>query len=40
MIHYSSEVTIARPPRAVYEALLDPDLYPQWTLRGRQRGAA
>ena len=31
MIRYSSEVTIARPPRAVYEALLDPDLYPEWT---------
>jgi uncharacterized protein YndB with AHSA1/START domain len=31
MIHYSSEVTIARPPHAVYEALLDPDLYPRWT---------
>jgi uncharacterized protein YndB with AHSA1/START domain len=31
MIHYSSQVTIARPPRAVFEALLDPELYPQWT---------
>jgi uncharacterized protein YndB with AHSA1/START domain len=31
MIHYSSEVTIDRPPHVVYEALLDPDLYPQWT---------
>jgi uncharacterized protein YndB with AHSA1/START domain len=31
MIHYSSEVTIARPPRAVFEALLDPELYPRWT---------
>lgn len=31
MIRYSSEVTIARPPRAVYEALLDGDLYPKWT---------
>ena len=31
MIHYSSEVTIARPPHAVYEALLDPGLYPKWT---------
>jgi uncharacterized protein YndB with AHSA1/START domain len=31
MIHYSSEVTIARPPRAVFEALLDPELYPKWT---------
>ena len=31
MISYSSEVTIARPPHAVYESLLDPDLYSQWT---------
>lgn len=31
MIRYSSDVTIARPPHAVYEALLDPDLYPKWT---------
>ena len=31
MIRYSSEVTIDRPPHAVYEALLDPELYPQWT---------
>jgi len=31
MIHYSSEVTISRPPHAVYEALLDPDLYSKWT---------
>ena len=31
MIRYSSEVTIARPPRAVYEALLDPARYEQWT---------
>lgn len=31
MIRYSSEVTIARPPRAVYEALLDPERYEQWT---------
>ena len=31
MIRYSSEVTIARPPHAVYEALLDPGLYPRWT---------
>jgi uncharacterized protein YndB with AHSA1/START domain len=31
MIDYSSEVTIARPPHAVYEALLDPALYPKWT---------
>ena len=31
MIHYSSQVTIARPAHAVYEALLDPELYAQWT---------
>jgi uncharacterized protein YndB with AHSA1/START domain len=31
MISYSSEVTIHCPPRAVYEALLDPALYNQWT---------
>jgi uncharacterized protein YndB with AHSA1/START domain len=31
MIRYSSEVTIGRPPRAVFEALLDPALYPRWT---------
>jgi uncharacterized protein YndB with AHSA1/START domain len=31
MIHYSSDVTIDRPPHAVYEALLDPDLYSKWT---------
>ena len=31
MIRYSSEVTIARPPRAVFEALLDPERYAQWT---------
>ena len=31
MIHYSSDVTIARPPHAVYEAFLDPDLYSKWT---------
>lgn len=31
MIRYSSEVTIERPPHEVFEALLDPDLYPQWT---------
>jgi uncharacterized protein YndB with AHSA1/START domain len=31
MLHYSSEVSIARSPHAVYEALLDPALYPQWT---------
>ena len=31
MIKYSSEVTIDRPPQAVYEALLDPGLYSRWT---------
>lgn len=31
MIRYSSEVTIDRPPQAVYEALLDPERYAQWT---------
>lgn len=31
MISYSSEVTIARPPHAVHEALLNPALYPKWT---------
>ena len=31
MIGYTSEVAIARPPHAVYEALLDPERYPQWT---------
>lgn len=31
MIRYSSEVTIDRPPRAVFEALLDPDRYAKWT---------
>jgi uncharacterized protein YndB with AHSA1/START domain len=31
MISYSSDVTIARPPHAVYEALLDPALYSKWT---------
>jgi uncharacterized protein YndB with AHSA1/START domain len=31
MIRYSSEVTIDRPPRAVYEALLDPARYGEWT---------
>jgi len=31
MIRYSSEVTIARPPHEVCEALLDPERYPQWT---------
>ena len=31
MIHYSSMVTIKRPPRDVFAALLDPDRYSQWT---------
>lgn len=31
MIRYSSEVTIDRPPHVVFEALLDPALYGQWT---------
>jgi uncharacterized protein YndB with AHSA1/START domain len=31
VIHDSSEVTIDRPPREVYEALLDPGRYAQWT---------
>ncbi len=31
MIRYSSDVTIARPPHVVYEALLDPETYPKWT---------
>ena len=31
MISYSSTATIERPPRAVYDALLDMDRYPQWT---------
>jgi len=31
MIRYSSQATIARPPRDVYAALLDPDRYGQWT---------
>jgi uncharacterized protein YndB with AHSA1/START domain len=31
MIRYSSEVTIDRPPRAVFEALLDPERYAKWT---------
>lgn len=31
MIRYSSEVTINRPPSVVFQALLDPNLYAQWT---------
>jgi len=31
MIRYSSEVTIDRPPSAVFEALLDPGLSAEWT---------
>jgi uncharacterized protein YndB with AHSA1/START domain len=31
MIHYSSIVTIKRPPGDVYAALLDPERYAQWT---------
>jgi uncharacterized protein YndB with AHSA1/START domain len=31
MIKYSSDVTIERSPDAVYQALLDPTLYPRWT---------
>ena len=31
MIRYSSEVTIERPPHEVFEALLDPARYGQWT---------
>jgi uncharacterized protein YndB with AHSA1/START domain len=31
MIRYSSEVTIARPPHEVFDALLDPARYAQWT---------
>ena len=31
MIRYSSEVTINRPPSVVFEALLDADLFAQWT---------
>ena len=31
MIRYSSEVTIARPPAEVLDALLDPARYAQWT---------
>jgi carbon monoxide dehydrogenase subunit G len=31
MIHYSSMVTIKRPPGDVFAALLDPERYAQWT---------
>jgi uncharacterized protein YndB with AHSA1/START domain len=31
MIHYSSMVTIKRPPGEVFAALLDPERYSQWT---------
>lgn len=31
MIHYSTVVTIDRPPRDVLAALLDPELYGRWT---------
>jgi uncharacterized protein YndB with AHSA1/START domain len=31
MIHYSTVVTIGRPPRDVLSALLDPELYGRWT---------
>lgn len=31
MIRYSSDVTIARPPREVLEALLDAKTYERWT---------
>lgn len=31
MIRYSSEVTIDRPPRAVFDALVDPARYHEWT---------
>ena len=31
MIRYSSDVTIDRPPRDVFAALLDPESYSQWT---------
>lgn len=31
MIHYSSIVTIKRPPGDVFAALLDPERYSQWT---------
>jgi uncharacterized protein YndB with AHSA1/START domain len=31
MIRYTSEVTIGQPPRAVFDALLDPARYALWT---------
>ena len=31
MIAYTSRVEIARPPRDVYDALLDPERFPEWT---------
>ncbi len=31
MIHYSTVVSIHRPPSEVLAALLDPDRYPKWT---------
>ena len=31
MIHYSTIVSIRRPPSDVLAALLDPDQYPKWT---------
>ena len=31
MIRYSSEITIDRPQQVVFDALLDPALYSQWT---------
>jgi uncharacterized protein YndB with AHSA1/START domain len=31
VIRYSSEVTIDRPPRVVFDALLDPNRYGEWT---------
>lgn len=31
MIRYSSAVTIDRPPRVVFDALLDPNRYGEWT---------
>jgi uncharacterized protein YndB with AHSA1/START domain len=31
VIHYATTVTIRRPASDVYAALLDADLYPQWT---------